>query len=465
MAKTFDQVISEMISVVNNNLGNQDTRTGTVLREGFLAPVATELSDAYSNIDQVEANQNIAAPDAISTAAMDSLAANFGVTRSTGTPSSGVVWFQRFQAPVYPITIPSNTKISVAGSGSSLSFSTLGSATLSALSPQDPVTGAYYVAVPVRCDIPGSVGNVAAGAISYHGVPNVDEVINPNDMTGGTDTQSNSQVASIISARAQGNLGTSSGYEALISSNFPIADMAIVGPTDPEASRAQFGGELDISILDSTYIQSQESIASNQTIFYPSYMPLTSVDYIVGLDTTDTQQTLVPGTDYDVVIDTYSPLARSQKEKSRINIHVTSFSVKPNSVFTVLYRNSQLVRIIQAFIQDPQYATVGADPLVKLANQKLVNVAATISVSPGYDATVVQQNATDSVTAYMNSLLLGDDAYESDIIVAMSVEGVSYVDTTTFQMALADAPLVYLENILVDRLSYLRPGAITLTAI
>jgi hypothetical protein len=51
---------------------------------------------------------------------------------------------------------------------------------------------------------------------------------------------------------------------------------------------------------------------------------------------------------------------------------------------------------------------------------------------------------------------LGQPAHESDVIVAMSVPGVDSVDTATFQMALADNPFVYLQDITIDKLSYLR---------
>lgn len=449
--------------MVDTNLGAQDTRTGTVLREGFLAPMAEELSEAYTNIDQVEANQDIANPTQITSAAMLAVSSNFGVVAFPGMPSSGVAQFLRFQVPPTPIPIPSGTIISVSGPGDTVSFATLGSTTLSSLSNQDPITGAYYVNVPAECTTNGSVGNVVAGSIAYQPIAGIDAVTNPNDFTGGTDVQTNTQIASVVKGRAQGNLGTQGGYSGLILSNFSLTDLAVVTPTDPEAVRAQFGGETDIIILDTTYIQSQDTAASSIVKFFPSFLPLISVDSITGFDLTNTQQTLVPGTDYDVVLDTYSPLSRSENEKSYINFHVTSFSVLPNSIFTILYRNCQDVRVIQAFIDDVQYDIVGSDVLIKLANQVGVNVTANIHITPGFDPTATQQNATNAVQAYLNSLLLGDSAFESDVIVAMSVPGVSSVDTSTFEMATTTNPLVFLDSIVVDRLSYIRAGTVTIT--
>ena len=259
MAKTFDQIMSEMVGQVDINLGDQDTRTGTVLREGFLAPVATELVTAYSRTDQVEANQTIASPDAISSEAMEAIAANFGLVRFVGTLSSGTLRFMRFQAPTTAIPIPGGTIASSSDIGDSLKFKTLGAVTLSALSPQDPVTGAYYVDSSAICLVSGTSGNAPADTIRYQSVAGIDEVTNPNAFSGGKDTQTNAELAELIVARAQGNLGTRSGYESLVRDNFSVDDMEIITPTDTEASRAQFSGELDITILSGNLVQSEET--------------------------------------------------------------------------------------------------------------------------------------------------------------------------------------------------------------
>jgi phage-related baseplate assembly protein len=126
-----------------------------------------------------------------------------------------------------------------------------------------------------------------------------------------------------------------------------------------------------------------------------------------------------------------------------------------------MYRNCQLIRVIQAFIEDKQYAVIGANPLVKLATEVIVNVGANIHIIPGYDPVTVQESAVKAVEAYFDALLLGVTAHESDVIVAMSVTGVDSVDSDTVQMALASDPFTYLQDIPIDKLSYLRTGPAT----
>ena len=466
MAKTFEQVIGEMAGLVTTNLGSQDTRTGTVLREAFLAPVADQLVQAYSRTDQVEANQTISAPDAISTAAMDALAANFGLARFVGTASSGVVRFSRFATPAAPIVIPAGTVVSPSGIGDSLRFATLGVATLSALSEQDPVTGEYYIDAAAVCLVSGLAGNVDAETITYHSVPGVDSVTNPNQFSGGKDTQTNAELAQLIIAQSQGNLGTRSGYEALVRSNFSVDDMQIITPTDPEASRAQYGGEVDVTVLSTTYISSEETAAISTTTFYPTFLPLLSVTEIIGLNTLSADVTLVPGTDYDVIIDTYSPLSRSLDEKSRINFHVTSFSVKPASVFTIRYKNSEIIRVIQSFLLDPRNEILGANVMVKLAIEIGVNVTADIRIIPGYDPTTVQAAVVSALQTNLNAKLLDADVQVSDMVTVIgSVAGVDSVDLTTFKMARSSAPATYLQEILANKQEYVRPGIMTVTVV
>jgi uncharacterized phage protein gp47/JayE len=467
MAKTFDVIIEEMASTAAANLNEQDTRTGTVLREAFLAPVASQLEAAYARTDQVELNQSIASAESITDVAMESLAANFGLARFPGSASSGVVRFIRFQAPLVPISIPSGTSVSTTSSGDNLSFVTIVATTLSNVSLQDPVTNAYYVDVPVQATVTGTAGNVDSDTVTVHSVPSIDDVTNPNAMSGGKDQQTNTELAELIAARAQGNLGTRSGYENLVRNNFSVDDMNIITPTDPEALRAEFGGELDITILSGNFVESQETAASTTTIFYPTFLPLVSVTSIIGVENiTDSQIPLVDGVDYDVVLDTYSPLSRSYLEKSRINLHVVNFTVKPASVFTIVYKNSELMRVIQSFIGSTENAILGADVLVKLANKIGVNITADIRIIPGFDAATVQSDVTDAVTSFLNAKLLDDDIQESDVTgVIGGVAGVDSVDLATFKMAKSSAPLTYIPQIVANKQEYLRAGIITIVVV
>ena len=466
MAKSFDDIMTDITGYVNANIGTVDTRVGTVLREAILGPVANELVDVYAQLDQIQQNQTISSPESISSDAMNGIAANFGLTKFGGTASSGYVQFYRFNMPTGSIFIPAGTKVFTSSTGDSMYFSTLNAATLSSSSPQDPVSGAYYVDVAVQCSVTGSVGNVSAGTISIQTIAGIDGVTNQNDFTTGQDTQTNTQLAELIAARAQGNMGTASGYRDLIENNYSVEGMTIITPTDPEANRAQYGGALDIIIQTSTYIQSVETPSLSATPFYPMFLPLLDVVSINGFDSTDAVQTLIPVTDYDVVIDDYSPLSGSYEEKSHINFHIHSFIPKTPSVLTVTYSNTELIRVIQSFLEDQANKILGSDVLVKVARSVGVNISADIVVVPGNDPTTIQDACVTSVTNFLNSKLLGQSVDASDVIAVIAdTTGVDAVDLATFKMARADTPSSYVQEVVAIKQNYIVASTITINVV
>lgn len=280
MSKSAEEIIGDIVAQITATIGTVDTRTDTVLMEAILSPVANQLEGAYAESDVVLANQSIASPEGISTSAMAALAANFGVIPSAGSPASGVVRFSRYVTPPTPIPIPVGSIVSSVTSSDELSFNTLVSASLSASSNVDPVSGDYYVDVAVIATSTGSAGNVAAGSITSFSIAGIDSVTNLNAFSGGEDAQTNTQVASIIEARATGNMGTKGGYISLVQSNFVVDDVAVVGPLDPDAVRTN-PGAVDIIIQSTLFVENIDVIPASVTTYTPIFLPLTAFQPLV----------------------------------------------------------------------------------------------------------------------------------------------------------------------------------------
>ena len=460
MAKTYDQIIGEMTADVEATVGDVDTRQGTVLREVLLGPVAVQLEGAYARTDQVESNMSIVNPEAATAEALDAIAANFGISRFGGSPASGTVRFVRYQVPPSPISIPLGTLLYTSSTADSLSFRTINSATLSASSSQDPVSGAYYVEASVLCLVNGITGNVSAGTVSVFSIPGVDEIYNPSDLSGGRAEQTNSELAELIRAKAQGNLGTRGGYEALVRSNFSVLDTNVIGPTDPEMRR-QDAGAVDVILLNDDTVQSEEGLPVATTTVIPAYLPLISVVEILGVDILDVQKTLVLGTDYSVTVDNFSQYARSWKELSHVDINITSFTPKPNSILTFRYTNSQIARVVQAFLENDANWIIGSDPLAKLSRRVDSDVTANIRIFPGYDPTTTAANVSDAIKAHFDAQLLDGDVQSSDVITVIgSIAGVDFVDLSTFLMidSRTGNPT---SDVVIGRDEHARSGAIT----
>ena len=463
--------MSDLTTYVNANIGDVDTRPATVLREAILGPLATQLVTAYSNLDTIAANQSITSPDAISVNAMDALAANFGLSRFAGTPASGSVRFYRYNQPLStaPVTIPYGTVVSTANLSDTLQFSTLATVYITPTSTMDPVSGYYFVDVPAISLVSGTAGNVASNTITFTNLTNVDGVTNPVQFSGGQDTQTNDELAQLIIARAQGNAGTAGGYENTVRTNFSILDMSIITPTDPESYRSQFGGSTDIVVLSTDIVSAQETFDWTTSDFYPSFLPLSSVTSIIFTNLSGTVTTLSSPADYDVVLDTYSAFSGSAKEKSHVRIHPT-FTPTANGVYTIVYNNSEFVRIIQSYLDDASVEIIGSDVLVKAAAKIVANAVANITIIPGYDATTVQASATTAATDYINAKLLGKSLDASDVVAVISdTVGVDSVDISggpnTFQMFNAAAPLVDVQEIVANKQEYIRAGTITVNVV
>lgn len=437
MSKTAEQIIGEMVTQVSSTIGTVDTRVGTVLREAILSPVAVQLEGAYAETAAVEANHSIITPAAITDAAMDAIAANFGLTRFAGSPASGSVRFSRFVAPASPISIPVGSLVSTMTSSDELSFRTLVTSSLSSASSKDPVNGDYYVDVAVIAQISGSVGNVAAGAINTHSIGGIDSVSNLTNFTGGKDIQTNTELAALIQSRAQGNMGTKGGYSSLVRSNFAVDDVQIIGPADTEMRRLWDPGAVDVIILSSSSVESEESVPATTAVYTPVYLPLTEFRpiEIKGLDSLDAEHILVAGTDYLLTVDTVSNMARSYRELTAIQFNISTFVPKVGSFLTLRYNNNQIVRVVQSFLGAESNLIVGANPLVKSARNVGVTLTADVKIFPSFSTTVIQSQIQTALTNKSNSMLLGDDLQSSDIIsIIGNISGVDFIDLATFSM-------------------------------
>lgn len=465
MAQSFDDTINNLVA---NAPSGVDTRVGTVLRDAILSPVASEFTNVYTNIDTVSANQSVATAASQSDTDLENLAANFGLSRTIGTHSSTTCRLYRYSQPSSSIIIPQGTKVYTELSSSRVAFSTQATVTLSPTSPTDEDNGAYYVDCAVVCDDAGSAGNVAIGAISYIEFTGIDFVSNLTEATGGREAQTNEELAATIEATARGNSGTRTGYEALVRTNFSVADVQVISARDSDSVRAQYGGAIDVIVLDETKTAQTEAFSfvspTATSLIIPTFKPLIGVIQITGYDTGDNQVVLQPGVDYDVVLDTYSINRRSDEESSKILLHITSFTPQDNTLLTVDYYYSASIPNIQTFLNLDENKVFGSNVLVKMGIEIPVNVTAKVSLLPGYNSTSVIDNVQTALSNHFNGLLLGDDVQSSDVIAVIAgVAGVDSVDVSTFLFARASAPAVSLSEVAANRQEYIRLNTATIT--
>lgn len=478
MAQTLAQIITDLSNLILNNFAPvlADTRVGTVMYDAVISPVANEVLSLEQSIDTVTLNQSIDNASSMTGTAMDSLAANFGVTRFSGLPSVGFERFVKFATPTGTIPIPAGSIVATQQTNSSPSstFVTLSASSLLPSSPPDPITGAAaYVDILVQAQAVGSAGNAAAGTVINLITPivGVDSVYNPNSFNNGSDFQSNTVLAQVVSSDSQGEIGTRPGYKKLVLENFSVQDILVIGNGDPGMLRSQFGGSVDIVVLGNSNISNSQSFPYIfQTTLSPSSLPLVSVQSLSGFTSLNVPVTFVGpvggiglGTDYDVVLDTTGPFAGSFEENSRIVLHFTTATPGSGTVLTLAYTYNQIVDEIQSFMSADANNVLGSDVLVRAGVEIDAAVTANISVIPGYDPATVIAAATASVQTFSNNLLLGVSVEPSQVIAAIeNTAGVDFIDLPSFILALLATPSTPVQQIVATNEQFVRISSIAI---
>lgn len=483
MAKTLEQITTELTTAIKSAFATNpvDTRVGTVTNDTIITPNAAQFFAIDQAVAAVGAGQSIQSPESIDAATMDGLASNVGISRFSGSPSVGVVRLGKIVAPLAPFAIPAGTIVGTTSvnSAQTLTFKTLASVQITPSSLPDPITGAAAsVDVSAFATFNGSAGNVDAGTIDrlLSPVAGVDVVVNPNAFTGGADTQTNTQLATLITARSQGRIGTKSGYRDEVLSNFSVNDVAVIGPSDPDSVRSQFGGAVDVIILNPATVNQAQVFAyvgPSTTVLIPTILPMVSVNSITGFDSVANPITLSGppsgvgvGTDYDVIIDTTGLNAGSDIEASRIALHPTTNVPGNGTALTVSYQNNQLVDIIQSFFNGDDTKVLGTDILVKAAIRIGTTVVSNVRLIPGFSQSAVTTSINAAVSALYINLILGIPLEESQVITAInSVAGVSFVDVPSFSLALTSAPSTPLNQILARQQQYIALDSLTVNYI
>ena len=109
LVRTQDQVIIDLLTNVLRASEQADVMPGQVLRDIIINAPSTTISNLYSQINQVSINQSIANANLMSTADLDNLLANFGITRNGAATAFGQVTFYTSTLPSTAIIIPAGT--------------------------------------------------------------------------------------------------------------------------------------------------------------------------------------------------------------------------------------------------------------------------------------------------------------------------------------------------------------------
>jgi len=200
--------------------------------------------------------------------AFDKLASNYGVIRDAGKRARGEITFFVTARPTTSITKTIGTLLSGGGSN----FRTTSTASISPTGGGrnfNPATGRFFSRAFVQADAAGTAGNVAAGQITtvFNNTLNV-QVTNESRTFGGTDRQSNSDVAlQAMRVLSAVDSGTLQGYVDNATSTPGVEQVSVIEAghalmmRDRNDAGRHVGGKVDIYLRGESEAKVTDSFA------------------------------------------------------------------------------------------------------------------------------------------------------------------------------------------------------------
>jgi hypothetical protein len=283
--RSLDEIILAMLDQLRIKQPDLDTKPGSVARDVTVDGPASEISKLYRELRSIQNLQSIASANGRN---LDKLARNFGLTRGTGAPSTGVVVFT---TNVLDTDIPI-TADTLTSARNGITYKTLSDVALEASKSSvyqanairlrtdldlAGITDQYAIEVTVEATTFGTAGNIGKFAIITQAVAGVSNVTNLVSFSGGANSESDDAFrARVLGIFAGSNTGTTLGYVNALLALSSIVDVLAVEPGDTLMTRdgtdvsindagerviitAGTGGKVDLYILGSILNEFTES--------------------------------------------------------------------------------------------------------------------------------------------------------------------------------------------------------------
>lgn len=239
--RSFNDVVLNILSKLRLSQPNLDTKPSSVSRDiidAFAAQVA-EVYDELKNVADIQSIFNLSGAD------LTNLGTNFGLSRRTGSRSTGT-GILTFRSIDTDITIAISSVGRTRGNDSFITTATTSVKTSDANSLRSTanryttelqlagITDNFALEVTFQAQNIGSVGNISSYQLISHNIPNVNGITNITSFTGGSDLESDSAFRSrILSSFIGANTGTALGYRSIILNVSEIIDALVIQPGDP----------------------------------------------------------------------------------------------------------------------------------------------------------------------------------------------------------------------------------------
>lgn len=457
---TRNEIVERLKKSIQDYDSQVDVEYGSV-KDIVIDPISEELRLVNDNIYHTSRIQSLLNYAEMSEEELDNFAANWQIVRKDGTRAYGTVWFRSSSPPGEDTQIPLNTTVAAsiegAAGNTSMKFVTTEVRTFHASAG---VVESYYnaeeqmyeIAVPVMAMNPGIAGNVASGSITIltSGV-SFTEVVNKEATAGGTEQESNTQLARRLALVLLGiERSTIQGLELWFEDQSGVIDACVIDAQDPLMIRTEAGG-VDVAIIGTEYATYQQTLIFNRLTVILEKQPVKSILSIIGL------REYIEGTEWTFVKDTTSNYAGSVRATSKIEWRSIDTLPAIGETITITYQYDKKVEDLQSLVEEDDNRFL-ADILVKSAEQINIELALRIKVYTGFNQSNTRQFVKDALYSFINTLKLGMNVEQSDLVFEIrKIAGVDNVEIP-FVTLKVEGPIIgaLSEDIVIRKDQYAR---------
>lgn len=390
----------------------------------LLSAVATTLETQNEEFRRVAELLSLNNQGSFTSSDLNDLVANEGIIRPDGFYASTILSFRRFrpfsisESGIIPLNYPVGT-LTDASTGALLTF-----VTTEAKDKTDAVAQfingrqAYVVKVPARCTTLGASGVVAEGRITrrLRSLPEYDEVTNEAASQGGLDAYTDTElIALFLLAVKSRQLGVATGSEFQT-----LIDFDEVSDAKESFGASVTRGSDDAGAVDAFFVGEDEQAATEQFTFrgFNQLHQLSSVPVMSVSSVTTGANTLVEGTDYEIVFDE-SSVSGSIRAREGIKFlpEAATFPAIGDTV-TVTYTFNQLVTTLQEERTKRAKNVRGQDLLYRAGKKQSLQLEANVTVFEDFSSSAVIAAVKAAIVAYGQTLKLGSNVEMQDIRVA-----------------------------------------------
>lgn len=464
MAKTLDEIRTELLEFMRGLYPNLDFSEGTILYDLILTAPSIQFETLFTTAENISKAQSILTADLSS---LESLGENLGLKRKGSKPSLCTITFYTNKAFTTDITISKGTIVSTLSVDTlqSIQFSTTATVTMYASLINtyfNPTTNRYEISVTAKSIQSGIQSNVGSNTVIQLNSPiaGIDGCTNTAASSGGTDVEGRTTFINRILSKYTGTaLGTVNGLITEISADDTVSDVKIVSSKDT--------GRLEFGAVD-VYIKGKD-VTLYQDIFttYNSTLP----NFVFTKQPVVTSFTpIVISSEIGILSSSlYSITKDTSIYKGSVLGQDTLTWVSPMSTATygsiyVDYQYNSVIERIQNNFNSDSKNLLNTSLVIKEATEILIDITVSIKVLTGYNYASVLSKVQSAISTFLNNYAIGEEVQQSDIAYQiLAVAGVDDLLLPFTKLQSSDGSITRnaSNNLTIPAHSYASPGTIT----